>query len=298
MPTYIPLIEEFPATGAPNRDTMQQVEFNTAMANANSWMADLPDGFNSFRAGMLALESNVESAAGTATTKAAEAVISANQAAGFTNFHGAWSSLTGAFAQYHTCENNGTRWYAKVAIPDITVAQPTVENSTWGIVIGNVGKAQITAAGGMVIGGAGGAPQELGKGANNTILGVGPTGTQGYLDSFCGYGRSLLLTNSDDLNTILPPHGSTGNASAIYVWSSGSVPENVPSGFASGFMEMRSSSSGTLRSQLIWRRSSQTGLVMRNSNDGGVTWTVDEYVRDAPNDGNTYGRKDGAWVVI
>lgn len=60
MPTDIDPISEFPETGAPNRDTMLQVEFNIAMANANSWMADLPDDFNTFRAGMLALEENVE----------------------------------------------------------------------------------------------------------------------------------------------------------------------------------------------------------------------------------------------
>src|SRR5690606_21362636 len=109
----------------------------------------------------------------------------------------------------------------------------------------------MAAAGDIIVGGSGGAPGRVAKGANNTVFGVDAAGTQGYMTGFCGYGNAITLTNTDDINTVVPPNTPNGNA--LYRWTEANAPANLPSGFGAGYMLAMSHGGTQYRRQVLWQ---------------------------------------------
>lgn len=151
----------------------------------------------------------------------------------------------------------------------------------------------MTTAGDVIVAGTSGTPTRVAKGDNNTIFAVDNAGTLGYQTGFCGYGSAITLTNTDDINTVVPPNTPHGNA--LYRWTASSVPASLPSGFGAGYMLAMSHSTTQQRRQMLFQRDG-TRVVNRFTANAGASWTVDEYVMDAPINGKSYVRKDGAWV--
>lgn len=150
----MPYVEVDEYTGTPPNRGQERTAFNTNMEYFFTWAAGFPDSMNASGASIEVLADEAAASASAAsdseTAAAASesaAAISATQAAAFANFQGEWADLTGPFDQFDTCSNDGTRWYAKVAIADITANEPTVEDSTWGIVIGSAGQRNAINAG-------------------------------------------------------------------------------------------------------------------------------------------------------
>lgn len=131
----------------PDDDTQSELEFAGNANRFSTWLPSIVANLNAMLSWVKTTADQVFGNATIAADSATSAADSATAAAGLTNFEGEWSELSGPFTKHHSCENNGVRYYAKVAIADIAAAEPTGESATWGIVIGSAGKRSVKDAG-------------------------------------------------------------------------------------------------------------------------------------------------------
>lgn len=229
---------------------------------------------------------------------ASDAQNSAAMAAAAANNHGDWSLLSGAFPAGEAVIHDGAVWISLDAIADVATSEPGVSGDWFNYSDSVEGLSNpMTTAGDLIIGGTGGAPTRVAKGGNNTIFAVNNAGNLGYQTDFCGYGNAIALTNVDDINTVVPPNTTNGNA--FYRWTAGSAPASLPSGFGAGYMLAMSQGGTQYRRQLLFQRDGAR-VVNRFTTNSGATWADTEVgtVTEAPTDGTRNIRRNGSWETI